>query len=118
MSNINQTVPEFKTTAYHDGEFTAISSEVTRGKWSVFFFYPADLTLSAVQSSDMADHYVKSFKILGVEVDLKFSTDKHFAHKAQHDASDSTKEDYLSNACRPAGLPLRGVGVMVEEDLA
>ena len=102
MSNINQTVPEFKTTAYHDGEFTDISSEDTKGKWSVFFFYPADFTfVCPTELGDMADHY-EELQNLGVEV-YSVSTDKHFTHKAWHDASDTIKEDYLSNACRPYG---------------
>ena len=41
---INAKAPEFKVEAYHNGEFKTISSEDIAGKWSIFFFYPADFT--------------------------------------------------------------------------
>ena len=41
---INQTIPEFKTQAYVNGEYKEISSDDVKGKWAVFFFYPHDFT--------------------------------------------------------------------------
>ena len=45
MSLIGKKVNEFKTMAYHNGEFKEITSENLKGKWNVFVFYPADFTL-------------------------------------------------------------------------
>ena len=44
MSIINKEISDFKTYAFHAGEFKTISKEDILGKWSVFFFYPADFT--------------------------------------------------------------------------
>ncbi|MEE0060634.1 MAG: peroxiredoxin, partial [Acutalibacteraceae bacterium] len=42
MSIINKEISDFKAYAFHAGEFKNISKEDILGKWSVFFFYPAD----------------------------------------------------------------------------
>ncbi len=44
MSLIGKKVEEFKTEAYHNGEFIEVSNKNIEGKWTVFFFYPADFT--------------------------------------------------------------------------
>ena len=35
MSLINQQVPEFKATAFHNGKFVPVTQESFKGKWSV-----------------------------------------------------------------------------------
>jgi len=45
QSIINSMLPEFKVQAFQNGEFRTVSSEDVKGKWAVFFFYPADFTL-------------------------------------------------------------------------
>ena len=44
MSMINKEVSEFKVQAFVNGEFKEVSKADILGKWSVFFFYPADFT--------------------------------------------------------------------------
>lgn len=44
MSMIGKEVSEFSVQAFHDNSFKTVSKEDIRGKWSVFFFYPADFT--------------------------------------------------------------------------
>ena len=88
MSLINTQVQPFTATAYHDGEFVTVSEADLQGKWSVFFFYPADFTfVCPTELGDIADHYAE-FERLGVEV-YGVSTDTHFTHKAWHDSSDT-----------------------------
>ena len=41
---INAQLPEFKVQAYHNGNFTTVTSDDVKGKWAIFFFYPADYT--------------------------------------------------------------------------
>ena len=41
---INAQVPEFKVQAFQKGEFKTVSNEDIKGKWAIFFFYPADFT--------------------------------------------------------------------------
>ena len=44
MSLINKEISDFKAYAFHGDEFKMVSKEEILGKWSVFFFYPADFT--------------------------------------------------------------------------
>jgi peroxiredoxin len=88
MSVINTAVKPFSTTAFHNGAFVPVSSDDIKGRWSVFFFYPADFTfVCPTELGDIADNYAE-FQRLGVEV-YSVSTDTHFVHKAWHDASDT-----------------------------
>jgi peroxiredoxin len=78
----------FSTTAFRNGEFVEVSDADVKGKWAIFFFYPADFTfVCPTELGDLADHY-EELKGLGVEV-YSVSTDTHFVHKAWHDASDT-----------------------------
>ena len=115
MSMINKPIPEFKTQAYTNNEFKEISSEDTKGKWSVFFFYPADFTfVCPTELGDLADQYEQLSK-MGVEV-YSVSTDTHFVHKAWHDASDTIKKIKFPMLGDPTGAITRGFDVMIEED--
>ncbi len=86
MALINTAIKPFKATAYKAGKFVDISDADTKGKWSIFFFYPADFTfVCPTELEDLADHYAELQK-LNVEV-FSVSTDTHFSHKAWHDTS-------------------------------
>lgn len=88
MSLINTKIKPFKATAFHNGEFVEVSDEDIKGKWAIFFFYPADFTfVCPTELGDLADHYEELQK-RGVEV-YSVSTDTHFTHKAWHDASET-----------------------------
>ncbi|MCV2401846.1 alkyl hydroperoxide reductase subunit C [Marinomonas sp. C2222] len=85
---INTQLKPFNATAFKSGEFVEISEKDVLGKWSVFFFYPADFTfVCPTELGDVADKYEELQK-LGVEV-FSVSTDTHFTHKAWHDSSDT-----------------------------
>ena len=86
MALINTAIKPFKATAYKEGKFVDISDADTKGKWSIFFFYPADFTfVCPTELEDLADNYPELQK-LNVEV-FSVSTDTHFSHKAWHDTS-------------------------------
>ena len=86
MSVLNTTLKPFNATAYKDGKFVDISDADVKGKWAVFFFYPADFTfVCPTELEDLADIYTQLQK-MGVEV-YAVSTDTHFCHKAWHDTS-------------------------------
>ena len=112
---INSQLPEFKVKAFHNGEFKTISSEDVKGKWAIFFFYPADFTfVCPTELVDLAEKY-EHLKSLGVEV-YSVSTDSHFVHKAWHDASESIRKIGYPMLADPTGVISRGFGVMIEED--
>jgi peroxiredoxin (alkyl hydroperoxide reductase subunit C) len=94
MALINTAIKPFKATAYKQGKFVDISDADTKGKWSIFFFYPADFTfVCPTELEDLAGIYPELQK-LNVEV-FSVSTDTHFSHKAWHDTSPAIgKIDY------------------------
>ena len=111
---INTKVTEFKAQAYHQGEFKTITHKDIEGKWSIFFFYPADFTfVCPTELVDVADKY-EEFKKMGVEV-YSISTDTHFTHKAWHDSSESIKKINYPMLADPTGAISRAFGVYIEE---
>jgi len=115
MSIINSEIKPFKAQAYHNGKFVEVTDASVKGKWSVFFFYPADFTfVCPTELGDMADLYPE-FQKLGVEV-YSVSTDTHFTHKAWHDASDTIKKIHYPMIGDPTGAITRGFDVMIEEE--
>lgn len=112
---INSQLPAFKVQAYHNGKFISVSNEDVKGKWAIFFFYPADFTfVCPTELVDLAEKY-DHLKSLGVEV-YSVSTDSHFVHKAWHDASESIRKIQYPMLADPTGVISRGFGVMIEED--
>ena len=97
-SIINSRIPEFKVQAFHNGKFVTVSDEDLKGKWAVFFFYPADFTfVCPTELVDMAEKY-------------------DFVHKAWHDASESIRKIQYPMLADPTGALSRAFGVMIEED--
>lgn len=112
---LNTTFPEFKLQAYHDGKFVTVSNEDIKGKWAIFFFYPADFTfVCPTELVDMAEKY-DQFKKMGVEV-YSVSCDTHFVHKAWHDASESIKKIQYPMLADPTAVLGRALGVYIESE--
>jgi len=88
MSLIGSKIKPFSAKAFKNGQFVDVTEADLAGKWSVFFFYPADFTfVCPTELGDLADNYAE-FEKLGVEI-YAVSTDTHFTHKAWHDTSDT-----------------------------
>ncbi len=86
MALINTEIKPFNATAFKEGQFVDISDADVRGRWAIFFFYPADFTfVCPTELEDLANLYGE-FQNLGVEI-FSVSTDTHFSHKAWHDTS-------------------------------
>ena len=68
MSLIGKEISEFTVQAFAAGEFKEISKKDVLGKWSVFFFYPADFTfVCPTELEDLANQY-SEFKAAGCEI--------------------------------------------------
>lgn len=114
MSLINKEIKPFKATAYHNGKFVDVSETSIRGKWAVFFFYPADFTfVCPTELGDLADHYAQ-FQRLGVEI-YGVSTDTHFTHKAWHDTSETIAKVQYPLLGDPNHVLARNFEVLIEE---
>jgi peroxiredoxin len=86
MSLVNTPIKPFSATAFKQGKFVDVTEADVKGKWAVFFFYPADFTfVCPTELEDLADIY-PTLQGMGVEV-YSVSTDTHFCHKAWHDTS-------------------------------
>lgn len=112
---INSQMPEFKVQAFHQGQFKTVSSEDIKGKWAIFFFYPADFTfVCPTELEDLQDNYEK-LQSMGVEV-FSVSCDSHFVHKAWHDTSDRIKKLQYAMLADPLAVLSRGFGVFKEDE--
>ena len=115
MSMINKEIGCFKTYAFHENEFKMISKDDLLGKWSVFFFYPADFTfVCPTELEDLALKY-EQFKEIGCEI-YSVSTDTHFVHKAWHDASERIRKINYVMLADPTHVISKDFQVYIEEN--
>ena len=113
MSVINTEIKPFNASAYKAGKFIEVSEADVKGKWSVFFFYPADFTfVCPTELGDVADHYTE-FQKMGVEI-YSVSTDTHFTHKAWHDSSETIGKIQYAMIGDPSGTITRNFDNMRE----
>ena len=54
MSLINKEISDFSAQAYQNGEFRTVTKQDVLGKWSLFFFYPADFTFVCQRDGRLA----------------------------------------------------------------
>ena len=94
MAVIDTEMKPFSATAFKSGKFVDVTDADVKGKYAIFFFYPADFTfVCPTELEDLADLYGE-FQALGAEI-YPVSTDTHFSHKAWHDTSPAIgKIDY------------------------
>ena len=115
MSMINKEINAFSAQAYLDNKFKTVTKEDVLGKWSIFFFYPADFTfVCPTELEDLANIYDK-FVAVGAEI-YSVSTDSHFVHKAWHDASDRIKKIRYPMLADPTHAISKDFEVLIEAD--
>ena len=115
MSLINKEVSDFTVQAYVQGEFKEVTKADILGKWSVFFFYPADFTfICPTELEDLANKY-EDFKSINCEI-FSVSTDSHYVHKAWHDASDRIKKIQYTMLADPTHALSKDFDVLIDAD--
>ena len=115
MSLINKELNDFTVTAYQNEEFKTVSKQDLMGKWSIFFFYPADFTfVCPTELQDLQNNYA-AFKEAGCEV-YSISTDTHFTHKAWHDSSETIKAIEYPMIGDPTHALSKDLEVLIEND--
>lgn len=111
MSLIGTSIKPFTAQAYREGKFLTVTDADVRGKWAVFFFYPADFTfVCPTELEDLADNY-ETFQKMGVEI-YSVSTDTHFSHKAWHDTSPAIGKIAFTMIGDPSGTVTNNFDVM------
>jgi len=114
MALINTPIKPFKAQAFKNGDFIEVSNEDIKGKWAVFFFYPADFTfVCPTELGDLADKYAE-LQSRDVEI-FSVSTDTHFTHKAWHDTSDTINKVNYAMIGDPTGEITRNFDAMRED---
>jgi len=115
MSLIGKKIDDFSVQAYHKGEFKQVTHKDIEGKWSVFFFYPADFTfVCPTELGDLADNYA-SFKEANTEI-YSVSTDTHFVHKAWADSSATIGKIEFPMLADPRAILTKFFDVYIEEE--
>ena len=115
MSLINKEVEDFAVQAFVNGEFKKITKADIMGKWTVFFFYPADFTFVCPTELEDLQNKMEDFNRIGCQI-FSVSTDSHFVHKAWHDHSDRIKKITYPMLADPSGKLSRAFDVMIEDD--
>lgn len=114
MSLINKEVSDFKVEAFQKDKFLTVEKKDILGKWSVFFFYPADFTfVCPTELEDLQNKY-EEFKAEGCEI-YSISTDSHFVHKAWHDESERIKKLEYIMLADPRHVLSKDFDVYIEE---
>ncbi|MGI6032833.1 MAG: alkyl hydroperoxide reductase subunit C [Coriobacteriales bacterium] len=114
MSLIGKEISDFKADAYHNGEFETVTKADVLGKWSLFFFYPADFTfVCPTELEDLANTY-DEFKKANCEI-YSVSTDTHFTHKAWHDESERVGKVQYPMLGDPTHALSRDFEVLIED---
>lgn len=72
--------PDFKTSAYVNGEFKDVSLKDFKGKWVCLYFYPLDFTFVCPTEIRAFGEFEKKFREEGCEI-IGCSTDSVFSHK-------------------------------------
>ena len=115
MSLINKEVSDFSLQSFQNNEFKTVSKADLKGKWSVFFFYPADFTfVCPTELEDLANKY-EEFKKVGCEI-YSVSCDTHFVHKAWHDTSERIKKSQYPMLADPTHALSKDFEVYIEAD--
>jgi peroxiredoxin (alkyl hydroperoxide reductase subunit C) len=115
MSLIHKEIADFSVQAFHQNVFKVFTKKDILGKWSVFFFYPADFTfVCPTELEDLADNYDR-FRAAGCEI-YSVSCDTHFIHKAWHDVSKTILKIRFPMLADPTGKLARDFDVMIEGD--
>ena len=115
MSLINKEVNDFKVQAYVGNDFKEVTKKDILGKWSVFFFYPADFTfVCPTELEDLANKY-EEFKKIGCEI-YSVSCDTHFVHKAWHDSSEKIGKVTYPMIGDPTAQLAKDLDVYIESD--
>ena len=100
MSLIQKEIADFSVQCYQNNAFHAVTKADVLGKWSVFFFYPADFTF-----------------VCPTELEIyAVSCDTHFVHKAWHDASERIQKIQYPMLADPTHCLAKDFEVYIEAD--
>lgn len=111
---IGRKVGSFCVQGYEKGAVRTVTEKDMQGKWTVFFFYPADFTfVCPTELGDLADYY-EDFTKEGCQI-FSVSTDSEFVHKAWADASETIRKIPYTMLADTSHSLSKKFGVLVKE---
>lgn len=114
MSLLNKEVQNFSVKAYWCDEYKTITKENILGKWSVFFFYPADFSFICPAELEALANIYDKFQKAECEI-YSVSTDSHFVHKAWHESSDRVGKIQFPMLADPTHILSKDFDVLIED---
>lgn len=113
--HIGDTLPNLALKAYYKDEETTLNTADYKGKWMIFFFYPADFTfVCPTELEEVAEMY-SDFQKLDAEI-FSVSTDTVFVHKAWHDHSPAIKKIEFPMIADTTGAISKLFGTYIENE--
>lgn len=114
MSLINKEVNDFKVQAYVGNDFKEVTKKDILGKWSVFFFYPADFTfVCPTELEDLANKYEEFKKSAARFIPYPAILILSIRHGMMHRIRSKIQYPMLAD---PTGALARDFDVMIEAD--
>ena len=110
---IGSTIPDLTMNSFYKGDTHEIELASYRGKWMVFFFYPADFTFVCPTELEEMAHMYEDFQKEDAEI-FSVSTDTAFVHKAWHDNSEAIKKITFPMLADPTGILCKAFGTFIK----
>ena len=114
MNFVGHEIEDFKVNAYQDGKTVEVTKKDVLGKWSIFFFYPADFSFVCPTELEALQDKYEDFKQANAEI-YSVSEDTEFVHKAWAEASDKIGKIKYHMLADPAGKLARIFDVLDED---
>lgn len=109
---VGKPAPDFRATAYVNGQFKEVGMRDYKGKWVCLFFYPLDFTFVCPTEIRSFAQHEAAFKELGCQV-IGASTDSEHSHKAWFERDlKEVKFPVLADTTHKVS---RDYGVLIEE---
>ena len=115
MSLIQKEIADFSVQCYQNNAFRTVAKADVLGKWSVFFFYPADFTFVCPTELEDLANLCEKFQAIGCEI-YSVSCDTHFVHKAWHDTSERIQKIQYPMLADPTHCLAKDFEVYIEAD--
>lgn len=114
MNFIGHEIDDFKVNAYQDGKTKEVTKKDVLGKWSIFFFYPADFSFVCPTELEALQDKYEDFKKANADI-YSVSEDTEFVHKAWAEASEKIGKIKYNMLADPAGKLARMFDVLDED---
>jgi len=115
MVKVGKKVQDISFKVFHKNNEKEIKISDFKGKWLIFFFYPADFTFVCPTELEEMEGLYKEFKKEGAEI-VSVSTDTVYTHKAWHNTSKAVGKIEFPMASDANHRLSEMFGVLMEEE--